>query len=1525
MNKNIKNITHAVSAGLCFILVLNSCLPPQASLTTKKSTHAEEAFHVQQVEEPDVGDPFYSLPVKPDPADAITILSADSSTPITTSISRKFPKNHATGLNNIRLEPAILQTQIIPGQVKKEVRKENKETIKQWKRWGREVRRKTMMDVHQAQHLYLQDRKTQFDYQQNLLTDSKSRKDNKKEFEKEQDSIRQEFLKQRKDLRTAFKQDIKNIPNNLNVTNTKNDFSVEFVEVIVVGFLFFVVGGILDGVFNQGRITKSIGDGINNAITYLQNIGKNIPSPTNVADNGVPNSQNPYPQASTFISLPDNTQSQRTEPQTEVVTVQFAQRIVDQAIQMYNNSNALAIFGQSFKPLVLPFRAQTIFTNLKDPDTGLPVIDFDPSELTSNKYSQCAVSAIKDVSQIDVEKCDFALVSQAQNIDWRVFKVDGKPVPEWLSSIAPKQGEYDSSLLMTLNFTNPQSTTNDNRMETWLLSLLLKYFPATYNRNDKANVANLKSYANKMKDIYFKIKTPPTCEQVSDLDIHSEKVVSVQYTPATQSVLFDGDYNFELGFTQKSSDTHAEISRPIANVSVKELSRILGEAAFQKYNRFSSPEGKPLTMTDTATLDLPWQKVQIKNTTGNLYNLKVEKLGRDTCKLYYQANCIDGGNLSFQFLTRRMETGLYRLSTQYSTAKFPEDDNDPFNNGPVRGVNANNFSAKALSSIPLDPYGYDFLVINGAYSTFARYSSLPESGELYSTLANSNLFGSGDNSAYVDTFKNGGLSYAAIDELVDSDIIYPTKLEPLTDDTFLGADDLPATRVLKEIKKATQVKGSNAVFQTSASDASWKTAQKNNLFADLTANYRDEMRQVTVNSAEQKFLNIGAIVTLHNKDFSLNQALINTSNSPYKYSQEPAKVPMLLQVVASNAKKNDPPIASWPFWANIGSQTVVERYWDGLSHPLDGDEEDSMPHYTNENNYRVRVVLDEDYLKSALAKSMQGYEPYFTDLRRDFKNAFISYPVLSQPGEATMFDGKQITSSQVSISVNNNTVSKVLTEDQKHWLQLVQNDIHNLNNSISNIDYTNESFFIDALQQHDFGVAQQAPPVSAVESEIKIIAENLEKLYRLPCAGESYAQCQTIAVETRSRAIQILRNTFISDEVFLIAYSAYLATLGIIAAGATITFTAGPTAAAMEGQRIYDLQKGLEAIGEVYKNISMKMTTEKKGCIGVSAERLRNVINIRLNIRARIQNALSNYDKLDQLYNSGQYNLANQIRDVFEVPGSTSSVDIIQVGDKSITIEPIERMVLGILSDLIQATGDCDECYDRSRPDKSAPTVQELECRICQATPGERALMRKALGIRKIFQDNRFGITNAKVKTVSFGTAIAATTEGNIDKGLYFGYSGDDVDYSKQQGKGSEALLKTLVSAVVGRSPETIHLAKAAKELLPNGAYEPIFVSRKNESSNNGVALQNDAEIKIMETANFMSNGVISAMDIFSDRITCPYCQQVGFRVNYRTPGHISSKIERIFLTGKPYYLGEHIISSDFENALNNVGDGLCR
>jgi hypothetical protein len=148
-------------------------MPAPPPPTQKSASQSGSDFSVKQVaNEPDTSeqpDPFDLLPTQPDPNNQVTVLAQDVEEPVTVSIDRVYPKNHSTGLDNIKLVPAHIPEQITPSVAPQALKQINKSTIKAWEKWVTDIYRGVRNDLYEAQREELNKLKADYKTQLELL------------------------------------------------------------------------------------------------------------------------------------------------------------------------------------------------------------------------------------------------------------------------------------------------------------------------------------------------------------------------------------------------------------------------------------------------------------------------------------------------------------------------------------------------------------------------------------------------------------------------------------------------------------------------------------------------------------------------------------------------------------------------------------------------------------------------------------------------------------------------------------------------------------------------------------------------------------------------------------------------------------------------------------------------------------------------------------------------------------------------------------------------------------------------------------------------------------------------------------------------------------------------------------------------------------------------------------------------------------------------------------------------------------
>ncbi|MEK7434248.1 MAG: hypothetical protein AABZ74_14045 [Cyanobacteriota bacterium] len=196
---------------------------------------------------------------------------------------------------------------------------------------------------------------------------------------------------------------------------------------------------------------------------------------------------------------------------------------------------------------------------------------------------------------------------------------------------------------------------------------------------------------------------------------------------------------------------------------------------------------------------------------------------------------------------------------------------------------------------------------------------------------------------------------------------------------------------------------------------------------------------------------------------------------------------------------------------------------------------------------------------------------------------------------------------------------------------------------------------------------------------------------------------------------------------------------------------------------------------------------------------------------------------------------------------------------------------------------ECDECKNYGDLD----TKENLECRINKLSDSERNNFSKTIKIRRAFVNNKKNVNN---RTIGF----VQVYQYNSYKSTIVGLSGD-VEFQETESN----MLIDSISKNLNINKSYVTLAKTAYGL----GIEPVFISDKTYS---GKPLQNDAEIKIFETANEKykkEDGIL--INMVTDRVTCVYCQEVIRKLRRK---EIKNSILTLgILDGKVIYANEKV------------------
>ncbi len=101
---------------------------------------------------------------------------------------------------------------------------------------------------------------------------------------------------------------------------------------------------------------------------------------------------------------------------------------------------------------------------------------------------------------------------------------------------------------------------------------------------------------------------------------------------------------------------------------------------------------------------------------------------------------------------------------------------------------------------------------------------------------------------------------------------------------------------------------------------------------------------------------------------------------------------------------------------------------------------------------------------------------------------------------------------------------------------------------------------------------------------------------------------------------------------------------------------------------------------------------------------------------------------------------------------------------------------------------------------------------------------------------------------------------------------------------------------------------------LNRGNSKPIILQ---DGTNIPYANQNDAEIKILESAYHDLGSTSGTLEIFTDRQTCIYCQEVLFRAGFRRERPVANEIGQAKFTsfdvkGKPFYEADSLLNNNW-------------
>lgn len=994
------------------IITLASCMHLVSCSAPQTQKNADKPFSIKQ-ENGFLTDPLGALPEKVDNSENIRLLGIDREEQIGVKIEHKLPKNLPATLQNFSIVPAVLKEHTIETLSVNERETKRLAEIKAWQIWLSkfhgylkdsipEFRKKSLKAARKAfkeelralikihfngllhnrydsddlawDQIVEETDDNEFAWHKTIREGRKDWQQIKQlvnDFRLAQKERREHFRQIQAELEIGYPMALLRIEEDVNLMYGITPFKTQavstnennpLVKVISQGVRdSFAAGyGPIAWLFYESDIVKSAADALGRFFT-----GTPAPAPV-IAP---PPSNSPVLNYKDFlVNDPNSSTLTATNLYKEIITPDVGNQKTSQ-IEMFNRISAFAQKVKGAKTLNLGIRAYDIFKSL----------NFEIAQADKDRLQNCQ-SQIYSGTQLP-SNCDFAFTNLINSFP--VFDprdVENTP-PPWWSNNAPTTNDQ-TSFVFTLNF----SPTNQLSAEHWLRKNLELFFPNS--ANIPSNQTRISEFLSKFNRFYFEAISPQVCEQGTNLEVNTANVASMQVQANGKSLLFDGEYQFVLGYYANIDGR--EDKRPLVTVRASDLAMQLDTAAHQMQDR----REQPLTLADVQSIFPENLLVNVKNKTGNLWDLWIEKVGDQSCKdPVYSANCFDASDAVLTVDTRVFEAGVYRVRSWFSEAKYPPrqvpkvpaPDLEKFPVGyPVYGKNVS-FGAS-------DDTEYRFLTANGDFSTFARLSAYPEQITLYSdfvpSLTPTVLRSFGDDAA-----DNMLHTY-----LLNLNPVPTPSAMPVPQNVPQAVSDIPGSKTISRAIQSIRQRfnGSASKFvsydRTNGDSPSSLLTLKANLVLDLARDQSGNgsgsafsaFRALNVPSdLGKQFVNVGAVVDLSNKNYLLNHQLLDAVNRK-------GFAPLLLQI-----KKGGNVVAKWPFDARLGSQTIVQRFWDGKTLAPMNQPAQQQPAYS-QGEYQVEVIADPDRLNQA----------YYGSQRVVYGGAYIKPPSL---GESS--------SSRVSINV----------------------------------------------------------------------------------------------------------------------------------------------------------------------------------------------------------------------------------------------------------------------------------------------------------------------------------------------------------------------------------------------------------------------------------------------------------------------------------------------------------------------------
>lgn len=1114
--------------------------------------------------------------------------------------------------------------------------------------------------------------------------------------------------------------------------------------------------------------------------------------------------------------------------------------------------------------------------------------------------------------------------------------------------------DLNEDMMMVMGF-NAQK---DGTVTSWLLELMEQYYPNYQQLISSEGISSIKSVIDDYvsnKNFVFVIDSPERCNQKKSQFFQAENGFgnngfgSFWSQTSSDNFVMDGEYTFRLGFYFKNAiDGDTNILHDIVSVksSVADFLQIAVTQQAERAKKNLHEYNYPLTMNEILYSDPNAAPdsfaLQVKNSSANFFDLKIEKVGNPSCPPAYYAGCLNYRQATFKMNHLNYRTGMYRVATRYTTVKDPNAGNDKVDwdkdgvpeEPQLQGRNSN-FDHMG------EEFGYKFVALHPEYATFARLDDKPSYINMTTTFAQTGA--SGLNT--VDGLESSAYYYSAEDDYNTSE----PPILPIPEQIPLVGEDKSNAKTLKAIEQALQTARQKSADQMRMN----KPIQ--NMLVDLAQSHfgasvapqnYDAFNSMQFDTcSSRKYLHIGALVNLTNQDYLNNKVLFDKK----------LPIPMILSI---KNKFNGSIVRSWPFRATIGSNTFFQVYWDGMSEQeinelarkkgssqISFEQSTNAPLYT-EGAYTIEVTKDDKATNPGLLLNL-------SDRTYGFDAQVLPPVILSTSTNADV----SVTSGCENLDLSN-TPDYLITSEAAGLLSKQMTDIQqilapylniDLNNQVSRLAFVDESFKI----VDDFHTASLDPNIEVNGKNVEEVLKHIDDLYfRANYTNQQLTRLQTLEGGLNSTSVEakeiragirkgVLENKTIVKRIALLAPN-FLSKEAFVSF-LEVTHIISLTSLAAQPPQDVNIQiqanksfavAALSGLGRLYNNLKTKPLPEDH-----------NLLNGILLSDIKIKNTV--FEAWARLYEFELKYHRNLILDVLS--------DVNTELQESYAMAAMARATtVTFFKELNKINQIIDPCLSYSSKlaiikgeATTTPAVFEdsegkgLKCRI-NNHPSEKNHFLITLSIRKALLLNdtsntivkNVGIPASKLrpKTIAFSEVVQ-----NGQTYLLVAFSGEDFS-------------SLINNPLLDQAQYELELKRRIREkIIENGALNPFLFTEENfadriilakESKNQklesyidyfptlkpiaGNIVKNDAEIKILETAAREFKALpLDEITIYSDRLTCEYCQEVVFRSNLLQQGKYYSKedqkIKNIKSFGFPLYLyiGESLDEKIIDTALN--------